>query len=89
MNYQQLKDFCNSLKEEQLQLEVKVYGEEETFSQIEAEVLEEDHLYCEDIPELGSFPRSLKNELLGTDEDHVCEVSMPALTPMLNIIIDL
>jgi len=58
MNWSDLKKFCNSLSEQQLENKVIMWREDEAINKIEAETLSENH-YAD--PELGEnicFPES-------------------------------
>jgi len=60
MNWKELKDFVNSLNEEQLQYDVTILGEDRSFKVNCAECLNEDYVNYED---LGMEPISAyKNE---------------------------
>jgi hypothetical protein len=48
MNWKELKEFCNSLNETQLEKKVILWREDEAISNIYAEQLEEDHFNYED-----------------------------------------
>lgn len=58
MNWNELKDFCNSLPKEELEKNVILWREDEAITKIEAEQLEEDHYIKRDSPEDGCFPCS-------------------------------
>ena len=65
MNFRQLKDFCNSLPENELDKKVILWREdaEDVITEIEAEQLEEDYYIQVDEPENGCFPVSECKEL--------------------------
>lgn len=58
MNYQELKDFCNSLPESELSKNVILWREDEAITDISAEQLQEDHYIDLDNSEDGCFPVS-------------------------------
>lgn len=65
MNFRQLKDFCNSLPEEELEKNVILWREdsEDVITEIEAEQLDEDYYIDVDNHEDGCFPASHCKEL--------------------------
>lgn len=65
MNFRELKDFCNSLPESELDKKVILWREdaEDVITEIEAEQLEEDYYIQVDEPENGCFPVSECKEL--------------------------
>ena len=63
MNWKELKDFCNSLPESELEKNVMLWREDEAFNKIEAEQLDEDHYIKVDEPEEGCFPVSESKDL--------------------------
>lgn len=68
MNWNQLKDFCNSLDEEQLKHNVILWREDEAITDIDAITLEEDHYINPEASE-GCFPESEANYLIKTDPE--------------------
>lgn len=64
MKWIKLKDFCNSLNDEQLQKKVIVWREDEAISRINAELLPEDQ-YIGDGEE-GCYPESEVSEPIET-----------------------
>ncbi len=56
MTWSELKDFCNSLPEDQLQRNVILWREDEAINKIEANRIEEDHYIGED--DEGCYPLS-------------------------------
>ena len=58
MNWKQLKEFCNSLNEEQLEKKVILWREDETINNIEVDQLQEDRYIKRNEPEEGCFPLS-------------------------------
>lgn len=56
MNWNKLKEFCNSLDEKQLQKKVILWREDESISEIEPIVINEDHYIGED--EEACYPES-------------------------------
>ena len=62
MNWKQLKEFCNSLDEEQLERKVILWREVEAISAIDAMKLQEDHYIGED--EEACYPESEAKEPL-------------------------
>ncbi len=79
MNWKELKDFCNSLNDEQLKKKVILWREEEAINAIEVEKLEEDHYVCPDSGEEGCYPLSEANEDL-EDLKKVYEKGDPILS---------
>ena len=68
MNWKELKDFCNSLPESELEKKVILWREEEAITKITAEQLEEDNYVLIDSEEDGCFPEKealsqIKNNL--------------------------
>jgi len=63
MNFKELKDFCNSLTESELEKPVILWREDECITEITAEQLDEDHYFDVDNPENGCFPVSEANGL--------------------------
>lgn len=68
MNWLELKQFCNSLPEEELQKKVILWREDEAVTDINAIRLEEDHYIEPESDDEGCFPESTKNSLI-SDED--------------------
>ncbi len=64
MNWKELKEFCNSLDEKQLEKKVIIWREDEAISKIEAEKLSEDHYVNPEVDEDGCYPESEANEPL-------------------------
>lgn len=60
INWKELKDFANSLNEEQLQEQVVLWQESEAISEISTQILTEDHYIGED--EEGCYPLSEATE---------------------------
>ena len=58
MNWNELKTFCNSLNEEQLQHKVILWRETEAISNIETLTIEEDQYVEPDVIGDGCFPKS-------------------------------
>ncbi|MES2864066.1 MAG: hypothetical protein V4666_08110 [Bacteroidota bacterium] len=60
MNWKQLKDFCNSLPESELEKNVILWREDvsDVITEIEAEQLGEDYYIKREDPEDGCFPGS-------------------------------
>jgi hypothetical protein len=60
MNFRELKDFCNSLPEKELDKKIILWREnaEDVITDIQAEQLEEDFYIKVDEPEDGCFPDS-------------------------------
>lgn len=58
MNWKELKDFCNSLPESELEKNVMLWREDEAITDISAEALEEDYYIRRESPEDGCFPAS-------------------------------
>lgn len=58
MEWKELKEFCNSLTEEQLSKQVILWREEEAIIDISASCLEEDHYMDTNEPENGCMPES-------------------------------
>ena len=56
MTWNELKEFCNSLPQEQLERKVILWREDEAINNIEAEQLSEDHYIGED--DEGCYPLS-------------------------------
>lgn len=56
MNWNELKDFCNSLPESELEKNVMLWREEEAITDISAEQLEEDSYVDNESSESGCFP---------------------------------
>ncbi len=61
MNWKELKEFCNSLNDEQLENKVVLWREDEAIINIEAEILSEDHYNYEDCE--GLVTRSEAEEM--------------------------
>ena len=59
MTWNELKEFCNSLPQEQLERKVILWREDETINKIEAEQLSEDHYIGEN--DEGCYPLSDAN----------------------------
>ena len=57
MNWRELKDFCNSLSEEQLEKKVIIWREEETLTKIHPEILQENYYLCPEEDD-GCYPES-------------------------------
>lgn len=57
MNWRELKDFCNSLNEEQLEKQVIIWREDEAIANISPMVLEEDY-YMDPEEDEGCYPES-------------------------------
>jgi len=71
MNWKQLKEFCNSLPENELNKKVILWREDEAISKIKAEQLEEDHYIHPELSEDGCFPESEVEHLIkGNEEDY-------------------
>lgn len=68
MNWKELKEFCNSLTEEQLQKKVILWREEEAIIDISASQLEEDY-YTDPDDENGCFPESDAKYLVESNKD--------------------
>jgi hypothetical protein len=62
INYRELKEFCNSLEEKQLEENVALWQEEGLISDISVMKLEEDHYICPDSGEDGCYPLSEASE---------------------------
>lgn len=77
MIWKELKDFCNSLSEEQLNFPVRINREEEMISCLKTEILEEN--YVMDEYNEGAYPES---EASG-DEGEL-KVVFPKGFPMIN-----
>ena len=60
MNWRELKEFCNTLPEEQLERKVILWREDEVINKIEPKLLEEDFYIGED--EDGCYPASEAEE---------------------------
>jgi hypothetical protein len=58
MNWKQLKDFCNSLPESELEKNVILWREDEAITNIEAEQLSEEQYLETENSEDGCFPKS-------------------------------
>ena len=59
MNWNEMKEFCNGLTEEQLCERVLLHGEDTCDSIGYVEVIPEDYMYHEgDLPEYGCIPES-------------------------------
>ncbi len=58
MNWKQLKDFCNSLPESELEKNVMLWGEDEAVTDISAEQLKEDNYVNNEFPEDGCFDKT-------------------------------
>lgn len=60
MNWNELRDFCNSLPKEELEKNVILWREdaEDVITEISAEQLEEDYYIKRESPEDGCFPCS-------------------------------
>lgn len=58
MNWKQLKEFCNSLPESELEKKVILWREDEGINKIEAEQLQEDHYIDPEESENGCFSES-------------------------------
>lgn len=63
MIWKELKEFCNSLDEKQLEKKVVLWREDEFVNAIEAEQLEEDHYIDIDNADNGCFPVSEAKDL--------------------------
>lgn len=62
MVWKELKNFCNSLDEEQLTKEVVIWREDESVSDLTPLILDEDHFIDQEDSENGCFPESeIKN----------------------------
>jgi len=71
MNWKQLKDFCNSLPESELEKNVMLWRECEAITKIEAERLEENHyIIIESDNDDGCIPESEVNSLIKNNEDN-------------------
>jgi hypothetical protein len=64
MTWKELKDFCNSLDEKQLERNVILWREDEAINNIEAEKLPEDRYICPDACDEGCYPLSEASEPL-------------------------
>jgi hypothetical protein len=62
MNWKQLKEFCNSLDEKQLDRKIVLWREDEAVNNVEAMTIEEDHYIGED--DEGCYPESEAKEPL-------------------------
>lgn len=82
MNWKELKDFCNSLPESELNKTVIVWGEEHGIANVCAEQLSEDYYYNPDDPDVGCFPISDMKDLSGEDKESL-EVVYSKGTPMI------
>lgn len=60
MTWNELKEFCNSLPEEQLERKVILWREDEAINDIEPECLSEDHFKGDD--DEGCYPESEASE---------------------------
>lgn len=69
MNWRELKDFCNSLDEEQLQKKVLVWREDECISKLEPIPLDEDHYADPDDCEFLCFSESEANKMVADNID--------------------
>lgn len=59
MNWKEMKDFCNSLPESELEKAVMLWREDSVISDITAEQMREDYYaHNENEPEDGCFPQS-------------------------------
>ncbi|MBF4484418.1 hypothetical protein [Flavobacterium sp. CSZ] len=58
MNWKQLKDFCNSLPESELEKKVILWREDEAITDIDTEQLDEDQYIDERDSDNGCFPKS-------------------------------
>lgn len=58
MTWHELKEFANSLSEEQLNKKIILWREDEAITRIDAEQLEEEHYINVDDSENGCFPVS-------------------------------
>lgn len=64
MNWKQLKDFCNSLSESELEKNVMLWREDEAITDINAEQLEEDYVVLIEEQEDGCFGVSTAESLI-------------------------
>lgn len=62
MTWNELKEFCNALPEQELEKKVVLLREDESISDIYAERLEEDHYLSDDSE--GCFPESYAIEMI-------------------------
>jgi hypothetical protein len=69
MNWKQLKDFCNSLPESELEKNVILWREDEAITKIEAESLKEDHYIDIENSENGCFPEYQMKSFISEDEE--------------------
>lgn len=80
MNWKELKDFCNSLPESELEKNVMLWREEEAITDITAEQLDEDHYINVENSDNGCFPVSeAKNLDKDTKIKRVYEKGNPIL----------
>lgn len=69
MNWRKLKEFCNSLPENELDKKVIVWGEYKAITKIEAEQLLEDHYIDHDNIESGCFSEREAKSLIKDKDD--------------------
>lgn len=67
MNWKQLKDFCNSLPESELEKNVMLWRESEAITDISAEQLEEDQYVDNRDSDNGCFPESEAKSQIESD----------------------
>jgi len=69
MNWNELKQFCNSLPERELTKNVILWREDESITKINAEVLTEDHYIDREGDMEGCAPESEINYMIRMNED--------------------
>jgi hypothetical protein len=71
MNWKELKDFCNSLPELELEKKVILWREEDAITDISAEQMEEDYYVNDEDVEAGCMPKSVCEGLIkDSSEDY-------------------
>ena len=84
MNWEEMKDFCNGLTDEQLTEKVRLMREEDVISEIHPpEVLEEDLSLDPENPMEGCFPYSEVKGSYTKEEFAKLKVAYKKGTPML------
>ena len=64
MNWKELKDFCNSLPESELEKKVILWREEDAITDISAEQMDEDNYVNDEDTEAGCMPKSVCEGLI-------------------------
>ncbi|WP_158962579.1 hypothetical protein [Myroides fluvii] len=82
MDWKELKDFCNSLPESELDKTVIIWGEEYDIANVCVEQLSEDYCYDPGDLDIGCFPVSDTKDFSEEDKENL-EVAYSKGTPMI------